>query len=193
MVTVDRITSREDAIKAVREDPKDLPKEYRDDYDVVATAVKHKYAADAFKFASQRLRADPTIAHDCIMNDKYMKCIDYVDASLLADRDFVLGVLSCRPYVFGHSTVPLTREFARDCVVQHGDIMDHLPEEYADDKAFALEVLSLGGDVLWNLSERLKDDREVVLAQIQNTGSHIQFASRRLQRDRECLIEAALS
>ena len=190
-------SDRDSVLKIVREEPEILAyacDEFKDDYEVVLAAVDNKYAADAFNHASPRLRADRTIAETCVINDKYKKCIPYVDPSLLADPEFILAVLDARPYVFAFSTVPWTRDFLMDCVVAESSIVeDYLPDEYTADRQFALDVIAKGGHILQFLSDTLKDDREVVLAQLRAKnygGALLEFASGRLQRDRDVVLEA---
>ena len=165
---------------------------FKDDYDIVMAALDTKHAAEAFKHASPRLRADRTIAEECVKNDKYMQCISFVDPSLLSDREFILEVIIIRPYVFAHSTVPWTRDFLVDCIIANGEVMEDIPDEYTSDRQFALDVIAKGGHVLYSLTDQLKDDREVVLAQfrVECGGGHLKHASPRLQRDRELVLEA---
>lgn len=165
---------------------------FKDDYEIVLTALGNKYAAKAFKYVSPRLRADRRIAEMCVKNDHYMECISLVDPALLSDRDFILEVLPVRPYVFLHSTVPWTRDFLVDCVVANRKVMEHLPDEYKSGRKFALDVITSGGRVLGQLSDQLKDDREVVVAQFRTEGGGtlLTYASHRLQRDREVVMEA---
>lgn len=188
-------SDRDRVLKAVRKNPSILGwacDAFKDDYVVVLTAVTGtKYAADAFVHASPRLRADRRIAEECVVNDKYMECISFVDPSLLSDREFILEVLGTRPYVFSYSTVPWTRDFLMDCVVANSRIMEDLPDEYLTDRQFALDVIAKGGNILGYLSDELKDDAEVVLAQFRiEYGGQLENASHRLQRDREIVLEA---
>ena len=188
-------SDRASVLKEVRESPSILGwacDAFKDDYEVVMAALDTKHAAEAFKHASPRLRADRTIAEECVKNDKYMECISFVDPSLLSDREFILEVLGMRPYVFAHSTVPWTRDFLVDCVVANCEVMEDLPDEYTSDRQFALDVIAKEGHVFYYLSDQLKDDREVVLAQfhIEYGGGNLKHASPRLQRDREMVLEA---
>jgi hypothetical protein len=188
-------SDRASVLKEVRENPSILGwacDAFKDDYEVVMAALETKHAAEAFKHASPRLRADRTIAEECVKNDKYMQCISFVDPSPLSGREFILEVLGMRPYVFAHSTVPWTRDFLVDCVVANGEVAEYLPDEYTSDRQFALDVIAKGGHVLECLSDELRDDREVVLAQfrVECGGGHLKHASPRLQRDREMVLEA---
>ena len=203
MSFIDELSTRSEVIDAVSRDPTNLQfasDAFKDDYEIVLAAVtckkdrfNAKYSADAFKVASPRLRANRTIATECVMNDKYHECIAYIDSSLLSDRDFILGVLPVRPYVFEHSMVPMTSDFVFDCVMAHPEVMEFLPDEYLHDKEFALRVISRGALVLHTLPDLLKDDRDVVLSQmrVEHGGACLTDASHRLRRDRNVLIEAA--
>ncbi len=188
-------SDRDSVLKVVRDNPYLMHwacDVFNDDYEIMLAAVSNKHSAQALMNASPRLRANRTIAERCILNDRYKKCIPFVDPSLFSDREFILSVLSVRPYVFVHSTVPWTRDFLVDCVVVHGDIINDLSDEYTEDRQFALDVIAKGGYVLFNLSDQLKDDREVVLAQlrIECGGICLKDASHRLQRDRDMVLEA---
>lgn len=190
---IDEHTDRATVLAIMRETPCLLAfanAALKDDYEVVLVAVQHGEAVFAFKHASERLRADPTIAATCITNDNYNECIKYVAPSLLADRAFVLSVLDRRPYVFLHSTVPHSRDFLLACVAEHATIFSFLPDEYAHDKQFVLDTQTC---VLQYLAKDLQDDRDVVLAQVRLYGEDIKYASPRLQRDRALLIEAVRS
>lgn len=202
MPFIHTLSNRSDVLEAVSCDPINLQSAsdaFKDDYEIVLAAVtsntdpsKSKYAADAIKAASPRLRANRTIAKECILNDKYQECIAYIDPSLLSDRDFILSVIGTRPYVFQHSTVLITRDFVCDCIMENENIMEYLPDEYTSDRQFALDVIAMGGHVIGYISDQLKDDREVVLAQfrVKYGGCNLEHASPRLQRDREIVMEA---
>lgn len=188
-------SDRASVLKAVRKFPGILGwacDAFKDDYEVVMAALNTKYATDAFRHASPRLRSDRTIAATCARNDKYDQWILFVDPSLLSDREFILEVIKNRPFVFAHSTVPWTRDFLVDCVVANCEVMEYLPDEYTSDRQFALDVIAKEGHVFYYLSDQLKDDREVVLAQfrIEYGGGNLKHASPRLQRDREMVLEA---
>ena len=71
-------SDRASVLKAVLENPSILGcacDAFKDDYEVVLSALGTKHAAEAFKHASPRLRAQRTIAEECVKNDKYMQCI----------------------------------------------------------------------------------------------------------------------
>jgi hypothetical protein len=188
-------SDRASVLKAVREFPGIMEwacDAFKDDYDIVMAALDTKYATDAFRHASPRLRSDRTIAATCARNDKYNQWILFVDPSLLSDREFILEVIKNRPYVFSLFTVPWTRDDVVDCVVANGEVAEYLPYEYTSDRQFALDVIAKGGHVLECLSDELRDDREVVLAQfrVECGGGCLTHASPRLQRDREMVLEA---
>ena len=188
-------SDRASVLKAVRKFPGIMEwacDAFKDDYEVVMAAIDTKFATDAFRHASPRLRSDRTIAATCAVKDKYYQWILFVEPSLLSDREFILELLPVRPDVFAHSTVPWTRDFIVDCVVANEYVMDDLPDEYTSDRQFALDVIAKEGDVLAHLSDQLKDDREVVLAQfrIKDGGGYLKHASTRLQRDREMVLGA---
>jgi len=98
-------SDRDSVLNIVRENPMWLKwacREFQDDYEIVLAAMDNKYAADGFKHASARLRANWTIAEMCVVRDKYEKCISFIDPCLMEDRAFILAVIPIRPYVFKH-------------------------------------------------------------------------------------------
>lgn len=188
-------SDRESVLKAVRESPSLVGwacDAFKDDYEVVMTGVCTEFNADAFIYASPRLRADRRIATECIVRDKTMQCIRFVHPSLLSDRDFILEVLPVQPYVFHYATVPCTHDFFVDCAVANCKVVEYLPDEYTSDRELAMDVIAKGGHILEYLSDHLKDDRGVVVAQfrVEYGYQHLEDASPRLQRDRDVVLEA---
>lgn len=128
-----------------------LSPEIRDDYEIVLEAVKTHGCA--IVDASERLKTDRTIV--VCAAQTYKNTLEYA-SSFRNDREIVEMIMD-----------------------KHG--LEHVSDEFKDDKEFVMKAVKANGFDLMFASERLRDDYDVVLEAAISCIGAIDYASERLR------------
>jgi len=144
-----------------------LPDEYRDDEEIVLTAIeKHGYALE---WASPRLR---NMRH-IILNAMHKldgSAILFAGDDLKNNQEFALEVLRATKY-------------------QPERVISHVSSDIRDDKQFALKTVEICGLSLQFLN-KLCSDFEVVLAAVSQCGLALKYASSSLRGNKSIVLAA---
>mmetsp|Transcript_74190 Transcript_74190/g.143608 ORF Transcript_74190/g.143608 Transcript_74190/m.143608 type:complete len:564 (+) Transcript_74190:48-1739(+) len=148
----------------------------------------------ALQHAALSLRADREVIVAAVNCDGFEEVLPYIDASLFADREFVVTLAQMHRGVLQHACPKLKSDLEVVFAAINCDgfeaVRPVMNPALFSDRVFMLRLVQKRGEALKFASLGLRSDYEVVHAAVENAGSALQFADPSL-RSNSSLLHAA--
>lgn len=173
-----------------------LPEIYRDDEDVVLTAVaKNGYALE---WASPRLRNIHHVVMSAISTGADGSVIVFAGEELRDNIEFVIDVLCNTKYRPELVVASASSRIRNDkcCILKIVEIcgmsLQYVSKQLRDDADVVLAAVAQCSHALKYASSRLRGDKDVILAVVRKNGMALEHALYKMRNNKEVVMSAVL-
>ncbi|KAG2375396.1 hypothetical protein C9374_010019 [Naegleria lovaniensis] len=156
--------------------------------------IKNKQIVDKLTFLPIEFIHDREIILNAVIHESLSESMFKI-----SDKDLLLQAVRANSHAirFASRNLFTDREVVIQAVKQNINVLNHIPNEYRNDKNFVLDVLlthctepSNINNILYFLSQQLKSDKEVVVLAVKQNGASLGCASQELRKDKQVVLQA---